>query len=260
MTTLIVKRDGPVGRVIFSNPSKFNAMSLGMWLELPKAIADLDHDPQIRLIVLEGDGDKAFVSGADISQFEENRTDTEAQERYNAAVAEAYAAPVMCSKPVIAKIVGICMGGGLGLAAACDLRFCRDDARFRMPASRLGLGYSIAGVNRFLSVLGLQNTLDIFFSARIFDAADAQHMGFVSKVAPRETFSAMVEDWCATAADNAPLVLRALKKTVNYLLPHPDSADLDAVNAAIATCTASQDYREGVEAFGEKRKPIFRGT
>jgi enoyl-CoA hydratase len=260
MPELIIKREGPIGRIVFSNPSKFNAMTLEMWLGLPKAIAAFDEDSDIRLIVLEGDGDKAFVSGADISQFEDNRTDAKAQEHYNAAVAAAYAAPLLCSKPVIARIAGICMGGGLGLAAACDLRFCRDDARFRMPASRLGLGYAIAGVNRFLSVLGPQNTMDIFFSARVFDAAEALRMGFVSKVAPRDAFDRVVDEWCSLTAENAPLVLAALKKTVNYLLPDPAFSDIASVSAAIAACLASNDYREGVRAFGEKRQPVFRGA
>ncbi|MFT3801403.1 MAG: enoyl-CoA hydratase [Burkholderiaceae bacterium] len=260
MPELIIQRDGPIGRVIFSNPAKFNAMSRDMWEGVPKALAAFDADPQVRVIVLEGDGDKAFVSGADISQFESQRSDPQAQARYNAAVEAAYLAPIACSKPVVAKIRGICMGGGLGLAAACDLRLCRDDARFRMPAGRLGLGYNVAGVSRFLSVIGLQNTLDIFFSARIFDAADALRMGFASKVAPREQFDAMVDEWCQATADNAPLTLRALKLTVNALVRDPEQRDMDSVAAAIAACFSSQDYREGAAAFMEKRKPRFQGA
>ena len=169
MPDIILRRDGPVGRLVFSNPARFNAMTVDMWHRVPSALAELDNDPSIRVIVLEGDGDKAFVSGADISQFESQRTDPQAQARYNAAVEAAYQAPIACSKPVIASIRGVCIGGGLGLAAACDLRFCRDDARFRMPAGRLGLGYNAAGVRRFLTVLGLSNTLDIFCSARILN-------------------------------------------------------------------------------------------
>lgn len=161
MGELIIRRDGPVGRVVFSNPAKYNAMSYDMWMALPRALKDFDADPSIRLVVLEGDGTKAFVSGADISQFESRRSDADGQASYNRAVEMAYLSPIECSKPVIAKIRGICMGGGLGLAAACDLRFCSDDSRFRMPAARLGLGYNSVGVRRFLDVFGLQNTLDI---------------------------------------------------------------------------------------------------
>lgn len=259
MAELIVRRDGPVGRILFSNPAKYNAMSQAMWEALPGAIQALDADAAIRLIVLEGDGDKAFVSGADISQFESQRTDPAAQARYNRAVEAAYQAPVHCSKPVVARIRGICMGGGLGLAAACDLRFCSDDARFRMPAGRLGLGYNAVGVRRFLAVFGLQNTLDIFFSARVFQAADALRMGFVCRVEPTARLDAVVDEWCAAVAENAPLTLRALKSTVNQLIRDPDERDLKAAEAAIAACFASQDYREGAAAFMEKRKPVFQG-
>lgn len=260
MAELIVRRNGPVGRVIISNPKKLNAMSLEMWQALPSALAELDGDPKIRMIVLEGDGNEAFMSGADISQFQDNRINAQTQDYYDAAVAAAYAAPEACSKPVVAKISGICMGGGLGLAAACDLRFCRDDSRFRMPASRLGIGYGASGVQRFMLVFGLQNTLDIFFSARIFDAFEAQRMGFVTRIAPRESFDRMVEEWCSQVADNAPLVLTAVKKTANGLLPILRPDRLGDAQAAIAACLASDDYREGVRAFSERRKPLFRGT
>jgi enoyl-CoA hydratase/carnithine racemase len=180
--------------------------------------------------------------------------------RYDASIESAYLAPVRCSKPVVAKIRGICMGGGLGLAAACDLRFCTADSRFRMPAGRLGLGYSVLGVRRFITVLGLQNTLDIFLSARIFGAAEALRMGFVSQVEETNSFDAWVDEWCRNVASNAPLTLRALKRTANELICDPGDRDLAAAEAAIAACFASDDYREGARAFMEKRTPAFRGA
>ncbi|HMA08558.1 MAG TPA: enoyl-CoA hydratase-related protein, partial [Ramlibacter sp.] len=154
MADILIRRDGSIGTVIVSNPEKYNAMTIGMWRDLPLRIAELDADPSVHVIVLTGEGDKAFISGADISQFERDRTDPQAQQRYGEVVDAAYAAPVLASKPVIARIRGICMGGGLGLAASCDIRLCDMDARFRMPAARLGLGYKQAGVQRFVSLIG----------------------------------------------------------------------------------------------------------
>jgi enoyl-CoA hydratase len=256
---ILIRRDGPVGRVVVSNPDKYNAMTTGMWRSLPERIAELDADPTIHVIVLTGDGDKAFVSGADISQFESERTEAAAQERYNEAVDAAYMAPVKASKPVIAAIRGICMGGGLGLAAACDIRLCADDARFRMPAARLGLGYKQAGVQRFISLIGVQNTYDIFFSARIFDAAEALRMGFVSRVVAPDALDGAVTALADMIGENAPLTTRAVKLTVNAVLGNHPEANAQSAQAAIDACNASEDYREGVRAFGEKRKPAFTG-
>ncbi len=257
MATLQIRRDGPIGTIVFSNVEKYNAMTADMWRALPVRIGELEDDASIRAIVLVGDGDKAFVSGADVSQFGAERTDPAAQQRYHEVVEAAYIAPTRATKPVIAQIRGICMGGGLGLAAACDIRICADDARFRMPAGRLGLGYSQTGVHRFVALLGVQNTCDIFFSARIFDAAEALRMGFVSRVVPAAQLDDAVRTLTAAIADNAPLTATATKATINAYLRNP--ADKDAADAqqAIDRCNASDDYREGVLAFAEKRKPQF---
>jgi enoyl-CoA hydratase/carnithine racemase len=259
MAEVLVHKNGPVGTIILSNPEKYNAMTAQMWRALPERIAELDADPAIRVIVLAGDGDKAFVSGADISQFREQRTDASAQAAYNAAVDSAYLAPARAGKPTIAKIRGICMGGGLGLAAACDIRICADDARFRMPAGRLGLGYNQTGVHRFAALIGVQNTYDIFFSARIFGANEALHMGFASRVVPAAELDDAVDAMTAAIAENAPLTARAVKLTLNAYLANPADHNSAAAAAAINACNASEDYREGVRAFEEKRKPRFVG-
>jgi enoyl-CoA hydratase/carnithine racemase len=254
---ILVRRDGAIGTLVISNLEKHNAMTAQMWEALPARIAELDADSDIRVIVMAGDGDKAFVSGADVSQFGEQRTEAEAQQRYNQAVEAAYLAAPRASKPVLAQIRGICVGGGLGLAASCDIRICADDARFRMPAGRLGLGYSQTGVHRFLARIGVQNTLDIFYSARMFDAADALRMGFASRVVPAGELQATVHALAATIAENAPLTLAATKATVNAWLRDPADKHAADAQAAIDRCNRSEDYREGVRAFAEKRKPVF---
>jgi len=256
---LIVERTGAVGRVIFSNPDKRNAMSLDMWRALPRAVQELDGDDSVRVVVLEGRGDKAFVAGADISQFEQVRLDPQARREYDDTVDAGYAAAIRCSKPVAAKIRGFCVGGGLGIAASCDVRICAEDARFRMPAGRLGLGYNLEGIKRFVDLIGPQNAYDLFFSARMIDAAEALRMGFVSKVVAVDQLDAEVARWADMVAENAPLTLRAMKVAVNTLLSQPVRGDTAAVDAAIERCFTSEDYREGVRAFLEKREPRFQG-
>jgi len=174
-------------------------------------------------------------------------------------VVSAYEAPVLCSKPVLAKIRGICMGGGLGLAAACDVRIASADAVFRMPAGRLGLGYNYTGIRRFVQILGAANTADIFFSARKFDAADALGMGFVNRVVPVADLDREFAAYAEMLAENAPLTLAAAKFAIRQTGMDPEARDLDRAARMIETCFDSDDYREGRRAFMEKRKPNFRG-
>jgi enoyl-CoA hydratase/carnithine racemase len=259
MAELITQRAGAVATVLFSNPAKMNAVTFDMWSAVPAALAALDADPAVRAIVIAGDGDKAFISGADISQFEKLRGTAEAQTDYNKAVEKAYLAPMNCSKPVIARIRGICIGGGLGFAAACDLRICSDDAVFRMPAARLGLGYSPTGVRRFMNVIGAANTSEIFFTARKFDAREALRMGFVSRVVPAAQLEQAVAETCELIAENAPLTVAAAKFAVQQALKDPSERDMAKAARMVEACFASADHQEGRKAFMEKRKPGFTG-
>ena len=259
MAELRVSIDGGVATVLFSNPPKMNAMTYDMWQAVPKVFAELDANPAVRLIVCAGDGDKAFISGADISQFEKLRGTVEAQIVYNKAVEDAYTAPMNTTKPVIARIKGICIGGGLGFAAACDLRICSEDSIFRMPAARLGLGYSPAGVRRFMNVLGAANTVDIFMSARKFDAKEALRMGFVSKVVPAADLEKETAAYAKMVAENAPLTVAAAKYAVQQWLKDDKDRDLARAMKMVEACFASEDHKEGRKAFMEKRTPEFKG-
>jgi enoyl-CoA hydratase len=257
---LIVERRGAVGTVKFSNPAKHNALTLDMWRGLPLALKALDEDRAINVVVLIGEGEKAFISGADISQFDSVRAEKDSQDEYNRLVDEAYKAPIACSKPVIAAIRGICYGGGLGIAAACDVRLAADNAKFRMPAARLGLGYTYDGLRRFADVIGTANTADIFFSARVFDAADAVRMGFVSRVIKSADFEGELATYCALIAENAPLTIAAAKRALIECAKNPAERDIASVDAMVRRCFESADYKEGRAAFAQRRPPKFTGS
>jgi len=249
---------GAIGHVCISNVRKRNAMSMDMWQSFAQAVETLDSDPAVRVIVVRGDGNEAFVSGADISQFESRRTSLSDQEESDRIAERAYMAPGRAAKPVIAAIRGICYGGGLGLAAACDLRVCSTDARFRMPAARLGLAYSVDGLMRFVSLVGPQNTLDLFMTARVFDGHEALRIGFVAAAVPPETLDAKVDEMAQALSQNAPLTLRAAKLAVKSACSR-SSESLAAARDAVRACAASADYLEGQRAFRERRDPVFEG-
>lgn len=259
MPEILTRREGAVTTLLFSNPARMNAMSRDMWNQLADGIRAADADPSVRVIVLRGEGEKSFVSGADISQFESMRANADAQAEYEKAVNAGYGAPTQCSKPVIAAIRGICIGGGLGLAAACDVRICSDDTIFRMPAGRMGLGYSPSGVRRFVAMIGAANTADLFLSARKFGAAEALRIGFVSQVHPVAQFDAAVQAYVQMVAENAPLTLAAAKFAIREAISDPDQRDPERALRMVQDCFNSSDYREGRTAFMEKRTPDFKG-
>ncbi len=249
---------GHVGYVTFNNPAKFNAMNYDMWCALPVAMKALVDDPQVRLIILQGAGDKAFVSGADISQFNTHRNG-DASTHYNEATQAGYASVLDCPKPTLAKIRGICMGGGLGLALNCDVRMAAADGKFRMPAGRLGLGYAFDGVKRFTEIMGTANTADLFFSARIFGADEALRIGLLKQVIPVAELDAVVGAYAQMVCENAPMTLAAAKRSLLELRKNPHERDMAGVQAMVDACFTSEDYKEGRKAFAEKRTPQFQG-
>lgn len=254
-----MEKSAGVARIYLSNPSRYNAMSLSMWHELARLTMDAQQDADVRVLLLMGAGDKAFVSGADISEFEHQRGSPEQVAQYGAAVHDAQHALSTCSKPVIAGIQGVCMGGGIGLALACDLRYCADNTRFRMPAARLGLGYDVEGIRRTVDVIGAARTADIFFTARQFDGREAERIGMVHQSFKPEVLIAALETIVAEVALNAPLTLNAAKLALRHVLNDSEAQDLGVIDKAINACFTSNDYKEGQQAFREKRQPKFSG-
>ncbi len=256
---ILCEKDGAVGRLIFNNPARHNAVSLEMWEAAEQVLHDLSGDDEIRVIVVTGAGEKAFVSGADVSKFGEERATAEAVAHYDVVVARALKALNQAAKPTIAMIRGYCIGGGVGLAIGCDLRFCTEGSRFGIPAARLGLGYGIDGVRRLVDLVGPAFTKEIFFTARQFSAQEAAAMGLVNRVVPEAELDRLVQDTAEAIAGNAPLTVRSIKRIVGEALADESARDVEACNRLVRACFDSQDYIEGRQAFVEKRKPVFDG-
>ena len=252
------ERDGAIGWLIFDQIERRNAINSAMWAAIPAAMAELDGDPEVRIIVLRGAGDVAFVSGADISEFEEARNADRAAE-YAALNGRAFAALAGAAKPVIAMVHGFCVGGGTAIALQADLRYAADDAQFGIPAARLGLGYEAEGIERLAQLVGPSMAAEMLFTARRYGAEEALRMGLVNAVLPKAELESFVHDVAATIAANAPLTLRSAKLVLRQLGQSPELRDTQLVEESIRICLASADYREGVQAFLEKRPPKFRG-
>lgn len=256
---MIARKEGRVGYIIFNNPERHNAMSLDMWESTADILADYRKDSDVRVVVLTGAGTKAFISGADISRFGSERSSEDAVARYNAATERAYAGVHDFPKPTIAMIRGYCIGGGLGLATSCDMRIAADNARFAVPAAKLGLGYDYPGLKRLMDIVGASFAKEIFFTARQFDAEEARIMGLVNRVVPEAQLEDFVRGYADTIAGNAPLTIESVKFIVGQALADESGRDMAAIAASVKRCFDSQDYVEGRTAFMEKRKPVFSG-
>ena len=257
---IIARRQDGVGHVIFNNPDKRNAVSLDMWRAVDDALDAFASDDEVRVLVLSGAGGKAFVSGADISKFEDERTGAEAVARYNATTAKIYGKLNAFAKPTIAQITGSCVGGGVALAVCCDLRICGEGSRFAIPAAKLGLGYGFAGLERLVNLVGPAFAKEMFFTARLFSAAEAYEMGLVNRVVPDDQVESYVADYAGTITGNAPLTVGAVKAIVGEVLKDPEARDLTMCEQLVQRCFASRDYVEGRQAFLEKRPPRFVGA
>jgi enoyl-CoA hydratase/carnithine racemase len=253
------KQDG-IGWMVFNNPERHNALSYEMRLAMLQIMDDFAADDGVRVMVMKGAGKKAFVSGADISQFEKLRNTPEQQAEYHALSEKVQVRFDTMEKPVIAMIQGYCLGGGLGTALNADVRIASDDARFGIPAARLSIGYPFAGIKRLIDLVGPAYAKEILFTAHRFTAQEAYAMGLVNRVVPVDELEEVVRTMAATMADNAPLTLRSAKAIVAEALKDPADRDLELCDTLVKACMTSNDYVEGRRAFMEKRKPEFTGT
>ncbi|HJO24591.1 MAG: enoyl-CoA hydratase [Myxococcota bacterium] len=253
-----VEREGGIGWIVFDHPERRNAISVEMWRAIPDIADSLGADDAVRVIVLRGAGEVAFVSGADISEFEEKRTG-DAAGRYALDNGAAMRALARLEKPVLAMIHGFCVGGGVGISLAADMRYAADDAVFAIPAARLGLGYAPGGLEVLVDLVGPSAAKEIFFTARRFSADEALRMGLVNGVVAKADLEATVRETAIQISENAPLTLRSVKRIVSELHRPLAERDAEGLEASVRTCMESEDYREGMRAFLEKRRPSFKG-
>src|SRR3954465_1548681 len=251
-------QDG-VGIITFNNAEKRNAMSLEMWEGLGNALTELRDDPAVRVVVLVGAGDKAFVSGADISQVEKNRHNAQASEEYSRRSEAQRALLAHYPKPTIACIRGFCLGGGMQVAMLADIRFAADNSQFGIPAAKLGIAYGYDGLKHLVSLVGPSWARLIMYTGMRIDAAEAVRIGLVDRVLPDAELWDATMEIARTISGNAPLAIKAAKITIAQVLKDESKRDMDAVKAVGTACMDSEDFREGRTAFMEKRKPRFTG-
>ncbi len=257
---MLAEVDDGIGLVTFNQPAKHNAMSLDMWTGLGEILNNWREDRSVRVVVLTGAGARAFVSGADISQFEKHRSNDDARRAYDEQTKSGRDALAAFDKPMIARIRGFCLGGGLAIAMKADLRIAGVDSEFGIPAAKLGIAYGFESVRDLVALVGPAHARMILYTGQRIGAREAERMGLVNRVVNDEDLSDTVVDLARAIADNAPLSVHASLLTIREVLRDPADRDMDALVRASEACFNSQDYREGRTAFMEKRPPRFRGA
>jgi enoyl-CoA hydratase/carnithine racemase len=255
---LRLERENGIAFLVIDNPARLNALTSAMWAAVPRLLGEADADESVRVVVLKGAGGKAFSAGADISEFDSARTG-DAVKAYDALNHAAFEALLQAAKPTIAMIEGFCLGGGLGIAACCDLRVSNDAASFAIPAAKLGLGYHPRWVRTLLSLAPPAYVKEMLFTGRRFSAGEALGMGLVNRVYPAAALDNELRSLAEAIAGNAPMTIRAAKAAIDELTARPESADIGRLEALVKDCFDSSDYAEGRRAFAEKRRPLFRG-
>ena len=248
-----------VGVITFNNPDKRNAMSIEMWEGLGSALIDLRDDPDVRVVIMTGAGDKAFMSGADISQFEKNRHNAQASEEYGKRSDAQRALLAHYPKPTIACIRGFCLGGGMQIAMLADIRIAAENSQFGIPAAKLGIAYGYEGLNHLVSLVGPSWARLLLYTGMRIDSAEALRIGLVDRVIPDAEVWDATSEIARTISGNAPLAIQAAKITIAQVLKDPDQRDMAAIRAIGTACMDSEDFREGRRAFMDKRKPRFTG-
>ena len=257
--TILTAVDASIATLTFHNPERHNSVSLQMWKDAASALERFADDESVRVVVLTGSGAKSFASGADISEFDRVRSDAQAATVYDTSLDRFWTALSGHPKPTIAMIRGFCIGGGLNIAACCDVRVCGASSRFAVPAAKLGLGYGVSTLKRLVALVGPQFALEILLTARQFNSDEASAMGLVNRVVPDNEVERHVHDMASGIARNAPLTMLAAKRIIHELMQDSDARDFSAGEALVKQCFDSADYREGRQAFLEKRAPVFTG-
>jgi enoyl-CoA hydratase len=259
MADILVEHEGPIATVVFNRPATRNAISLAMWTEIARVTEGLDKDDSVRAVVYRGAGTVAFASGADISEFKEQRKDTDSAVRYNAQTQAAYATIRECRKPTVAMIFGFCMGGAMAVAMACDLRFAAEGSKFGIPAARLSIIYGADSVGQLVDLVGPAYAKDILYSARTVEDREALAMGFIQRLVPPADLERYTYEYLRKVCDNAPLSVRGAKVTIESYLHGLTDARRKKLRELSIEATESEDYKEGTRAFLEKRAPRFQG-